>query len=101
STDRLCETLVSWRLSFCDALASGLVTSRITRPVRSRRFSHFNSYRDISRHFRLEVCTWAPGESQRKNGNCPPTLLAGARGSPESPATTSMSPTILCRHELL
>jgi hypothetical protein len=33
--------------SFCEALASGLVTSRITRPVRSRRSSNFNSYWDI------------------------------------------------------
>ena len=37
AADRLCETFVSWRLSFCEAHASGLVTSRITRPVRSRR----------------------------------------------------------------
>ena len=29
----------------------GLVTSRIARPVRSRRFSNFNSYRDIPRHW--------------------------------------------------
>ena len=32
---------------FCEACASGLVTSRITRPVRSRRSSNFNSYWDI------------------------------------------------------
>ena len=43
-----------WR-SACEAFASGLVTSRITRPVRSRRCSNFNSHWDIPRSRRTQV----------------------------------------------
>ena len=37
-TGRLCETSFSWRLSFCEARASGLVATRVSRAVKSRRF---------------------------------------------------------------
>ena len=52
---RLCET-ASWRLLCCEAFASGLVTTRVSRAVRSRRFN----FQQLSGHPHVEASRSQP-----------------------------------------